>query len=373
MKITEFKRKLGKTIAILAAISLTFASCSADSGDESRNPGQATETKDDANANEQEIEVVQPAVTGLSAAIGDGKVVLSWTNPTNEEFASLEVSYTPDESSSSKKTLSKTATTHTFSSLTNDTEYTFTVKAISSANTTGTTTVKATPKKITTKLDSPTNFVVNSITETENGCAVNISFTYNGKNIIDGTTNAILGYSTSPSFDVVISETKSDDTVENGENTITVAIPNFHPELLEEYYFGLRLTNTADNILDSGRYVVGYTYIESGKDTKYLARFVCTSEPANEVNSIEGADGELYAQVDWDMIKVNGQCYFIRTDSHYIHCTFKSLDENTGTAYFYATALAGYYIKDGQAVALPYYISGNEFEINPETNYWRCK
>ena len=135
-------------------------------------------------------------------------------------------------------------------------------------------TVKATPKKLQTELEAPTNFVVNSITETENGCAVNISFTYNGKNIIDGTTNAILGYSTSPKFDVVISETKSDDTVENGENTITVAIPNFHPELLEKYYFGLRLTNTADNILDSGRYVVGYKYIESGKDTKYLARFI---------------------------------------------------------------------------------------------------
>ena len=47
-------------------------------------------------------------------------------NPTNEEFSSLEVSCTPDEFSSSKKSLSKTVTTHTFSSLKNDAEYTFT-------------------------------------------------------------------------------------------------------------------------------------------------------------------------------------------------------------------------------------------------------
>lgn len=89
MKITEVRRKFGMAIAIVIAISLIFVSCTVDSEDE----------KNQKNA------VVQPAVTGLSAIIGDGKVLLSWTNPTNEEFSSLEVSYTTKKSSSSKKSL----------------------------------------------------------------------------------------------------------------------------------------------------------------------------------------------------------------------------------------------------------------------------
>lgn len=373
MKITEFKRKLGKTIAILVAISLTFASCSADSGDESRNPGQATETKDDANANEQEIEVVQPAVTGLSATIGDGKVLLSWTNPTNEEFSSLEVSYTTEKSSSSKKSLSKTATTYTFSSLSNDTEYTFTVTAISSAKTIGFATIKATPKKITKVLNDPRNIVVNSITETENGCAVNISFTYNGENIIDGTTTAILGYSYSNTFTEVISETKSDVTVENGENTITVNIPNFHPILNETYYFRLGLTNNADNILDSGRYVVGYKYIESGKDTEYLARYVYESKAGEHIKDAdEGIAEDKYCV--WKE-KIGGQYYAI-PDYNFVYFTFKSVDEKLGVAYFYANALEGYYIDSSYpemgSILLPHDLIG-KVEINPETNYWRYK
>ena len=157
--------------------------------------------------------------------------------------------------------------------------------------------------------------------------------------IIDGTTNAILGYSYSDTFTEVISETKSADTIENGENTITVNIPNFHPELLEKYYFGLRLTNTADNILDSGRYVVGYTYIESGKDTKYLARFI-SEEPKQEYLP-EG-----------------------------LYYTFKTVD---GVECIYLTAMDGYYIHEKQAVKFDEGIDADKLEINPDTDYWRCK
>ena len=38
MKITEVRRKFGTAIAILTAIGLTFASCTADSGDDAPNP-----------------------------------------------------------------------------------------------------------------------------------------------------------------------------------------------------------------------------------------------------------------------------------------------------------------------------------------------
>ena len=73
MKTKEVRRKFGTAIAILTAIGLTFASCTADSGDENQDTQRQGETTDD---NEQKTEVVQPAVTGLSAKIGDGKVVL---------------------------------------------------------------------------------------------------------------------------------------------------------------------------------------------------------------------------------------------------------------------------------------------------------
>ncbi len=179
---------------------------------------------------------------------------------------------------------------------------------------------------------------------------------------------------------MVISETKSDDTVENGENTITVAIPNFHPELLEKYYFGLRLTNTADNILDSGRYVVGYTYIESGKDTKYLARYVFHSRAGEHIiDTDKGIAEDLYCI--WEE-KLGGQYYAIPDpySISYVYFTFKSVDEENGIAYFYANACEGYYIDpdhlDGEgfvvAIKFPNDLIG-KVEINPETNYWRYK
>ena len=48
--------------------------------------------------------------------------------------------------------------------------------------------------KTLTKLEAPTNLVINSITDNTISCAVNVTFNYNGK--FEGATNAILGYST---------------------------------------------------------------------------------------------------------------------------------------------------------------------------------
>lgn len=366
MKITEVRRKFGTAIAILTAIGLTFASCTADSGDDAPNPTPQTEIKVVEKDNEQKKAVVQPAVTGLSAKAGDGKVVLSWTNPTNEEFASLEVSYTPDGSSSSKKTLSKTATTHTFSSLTNDTEYTFTVKAISSANTTETATVKATPKKLTTKLDAPTNLVVNSITETENGCAINISFTYNGKNIIDGTTTAILEVLHVASYDK-----NSAVKVEVGENTRTVTISNFHFDLARKYYFRVKLTNTADNILDSDwSGDARFTYTVSGKDTEYLAKCIYVSKAGEHI--IDGDRG--YAEEEWNIWpKEPGMKHWYAVSSYRLNYEFIYVDEEQKKAYFHATADAGCYIDNDHAYKFGEFIDSSKLEINPETGYWRCK
>ena len=85
-------------------------------------------------------------------------------------------------------------------------------------------------------------------------------------------------------------------------------------------------------------------------------------------NDGEAEDG-YYLLTENDSGKIYAYPMYIAN----IYFTFKSEDTDKNEAYFYATAPAGYYIKDGQAVALPYYISGNEFEINPDTDYWRCK
>ena len=111
----------------------------------------------------------------------------------------------------------------------------------------------------------------------------------------------------------------------------------------------------------------------SGKDTEYLARRICTGCSANDFNSFEGSNGELYAQAGWDYLKVNGQWYFFENPGHRLEISFKSLDENTGVAYFYATANVGYYIQNGNALVLPAEINASNLELNPETNYWRYK
>lgn len=170
---------------------------------------------------------------------------------------------------------------------------------------------------------------------------------------------------------MVISETKSDVTVENGENTITVNIPNFHSILNETYYFRLGLTNNADNILDSGRYVVGFTYFESGTDTEFLARYIYES------TSGENLKNEYEAKSGYDLwiSPKTGKVYAYPSERsiEHIYVTFKSEDEEQNRAYFYATANVGYYIRDGNAVVLPAEINASNLEINPETNYWRYK
>ena len=71
------------------------------------------------------------------------------------------------------------------------------------------------------KLDAPTNLVINSIIDNTSSCAVNITFNYNGK--FEGATNAILGYSTTNDSSKATYDTyNSTATVEAGGNTRTV-------------------------------------------------------------------------------------------------------------------------------------------------------
>ena len=103
------------------------------------------------------------------------------------------------------------------------------------------------------KLDTPTNLVVNSITDNTISCAVNITFNYNGK--FEGATNAILGYSTTnDSSKAVYDTSNSTATVEAGKNTRTVNYTGsyyFIPTSGKKYYFWLKVTSSAYNVSDS--------------------------------------------------------------------------------------------------------------------------
>ena len=113
------------------------------------------------------------------------------------------------------------------------------------------------------KLDAPTNLVINSIIDNTSSCAVNITFNYNGK--FEGATNAILGYSTTNDSSKATYDTyNSTATVEAGGNTRTVNYTGsyyFKPTSGKKYYFWLKVTSSAYNVSDSSwSNVAEFTY-----------------------------------------------------------------------------------------------------------------
>lgn len=115
------------------------------------------------------------------------------------------------------------------------------------------------------KLDAPTNLVINSMTYNTTTCAVNITFNYSGS--IDGATKAVLGYSeTNDSSQAIYDDMNTYATVEAGSNTRTVNIssinaPYFVPVNGKKYYFWLKVTSAANNVRESAwSNVAEFTY-----------------------------------------------------------------------------------------------------------------
>ena len=112
----------------------------------------------------------------------------------------------------------------------------------------------------TSRLNAPTNLVINSITDNTTTCAVNITFNYSGKTGIDGATKAVLGYSTTnDSSQAIYDENINYATIESGANTRTVNFssselytgPYLVPVNGKKYYFWLKVTSAANNVSDS--------------------------------------------------------------------------------------------------------------------------
>ena len=112
------------------------------------------------------------------------------------------------------------------------------------------------------KLETPTNLVINSITDNTISVAVNITFNYDGK--FEGATYGILGYSvTNDSSQAIYDSYNSTVTLESGTNTRTANIQNWTPVSGKKYYFWLKATSSANNVSDSAwSNVAEFTYSE---------------------------------------------------------------------------------------------------------------
>jgi uncharacterized Fe-S center protein len=74
------------------------------------------------------VDTIPPAeVSNLNGIPGDGQVTLTWTDPTDNDFSKVEITYSPNGSTVE---VAKGAQTGTVTGLTNGTAYTFTVKTI---------------------------------------------------------------------------------------------------------------------------------------------------------------------------------------------------------------------------------------------------
>ncbi|MBN1499402.1 MAG: DUF4959 domain-containing protein [Spirochaetes bacterium] len=128
-----------KALLILITVVSIFLCFGCDSSDQnSPNGSNGTGTGD----------IIPPSeVTDFTATAGDGMVTLNWNDPTDSDFARVEITYSPG--GTSPVNVSKGFKTKTFSSLTNATLYTFTIKTIDdTGNKSAGNTASATPQTV---------------------------------------------------------------------------------------------------------------------------------------------------------------------------------------------------------------------------------
>ena len=105
----------------------------------------------------------------------------------------------------------------------------------------------------TSKLDAPTNLVINSMTNVVYPamCKVNITFNYSGKTGLNGASYGLLGYSDTNDSSKAVYDTNSYVNIEVGENTRTANIQNLQAISGKKYYFWIKATSAANNVSDS--------------------------------------------------------------------------------------------------------------------------
>jgi hypothetical protein len=115
-----------------------------------------TLTKNGGNGNGDDDDTTPPAdVSGLVGTPANGQVTLAWTDPADDDLASIEITFTPTAGGVTQPvSVAKAAQTTIITGLANETEYTFTVKAVDAAgNKSGGQTATATPSSVVNNID----------------------------------------------------------------------------------------------------------------------------------------------------------------------------------------------------------------------------
>jgi hypothetical protein len=115
---------IGKYTAVVANGAYTFTIQAVDASG-NRNSGVTLTANPSASA---PADTTPPAaVSSLNAVSGNGQITLTWTDPKDGDFASVEITWTPG--GTTPQTVTKGTGTYTATGLTGNTEYTFTAKA----------------------------------------------------------------------------------------------------------------------------------------------------------------------------------------------------------------------------------------------------
>lgn len=204
--------------------------------------GGGTSCKTEVN---ETVDTTAPAeATLLAANAGDSQAILSWTNPTDEDFYGVEVSATPATTGTLANPVILTGTTSslTVTGLANATEYTFTVKTIDkSLNTSTGTAVTATPADSS---DKTAPAAITNLSATNKDASVLLTWTDNS------TDSDIYGYEVSWNKDTAINRSATSTAVASG--TMIVAQGNggcYVSNLTNgtEYTFTVKAVDTSGN------------------------------------------------------------------------------------------------------------------------------
>jgi len=199
----------------------------------------------------QSVDSVQPATTvpvqtdttapgnptNITAQAGNGQVTLSWTNPGDSDFNGVVISWTPTGGSPSQPvSLTASATSQVITGLTNNTAYTFTIKAtdLTGNISTGVTATKTPAAPDTTAPGNPTN-----ITAQAGNGQVTLSWTNPGDSDFNGVVISWTPTGGSPSQPVPLSSSATSQVITGLTNNTA-------------YTFTMKATDLTGNISTGG-------------------------------------------------------------------------------------------------------------------------
>lgn len=204
------------------------------------------------SGDDDDSDKIAPAeITNLTGVPGDGQITLNWTDPTDDDFSKVEITYSPNNATVE---IAKGAQTAIVRGLTNGTAYTFTLKTIdkSGNKSSGVTSIPYTPLGSNPD-DNTAPAEVTNLSATPGDGQIALTWT-------DPTDNDFTK--------VLITYTPGGNTaIEIGKGTQTATITNLTNGT--EYRFTLKTVDASGNE-SAGIVSEPYTPVESAAPTVYM-------------------------------------------------------------------------------------------------------